>query len=458
MLNYKKLRLGFSLRLSILPPLLLVSLSSFIRFFGAKSHIIDYNYPPLQLSYISLLLFIAGSAWLAYISFLNFRANSRISELKAAVFLIPILVAPPSTTNDLQVYNYQGYFLHQNIDPYKAISLKDREENPFYQVVSVQYREIKSKYGPIWIGISALASALGSFYSMYFYKLINFGVLLFLLHYDRKLKFQYTWLWLSALGIVEIIGQGHNDLLSIAACFVLLNGYSTNNGFKNGLFALLIPLTKMLYFPFMFINLLKLFNSNRKSFYISLLVQITGLCAWYLIHKSSLISSFKTGVSMRPSGSWADVFYELGRILLNENFDHRVSSIFFQLLGLFLFSIVSVAAVSKKGINFRVLSSILIFGCMVYFSIFIPRLFPWYLLFFIPLFGSLNTRQKSLFFILSFFSVIQGSMHLFNPDLSVTPVILITSSTFLSLLTMLFILKLQIKELLSDNKPAPSPN
>jgi hypothetical protein len=49
-------------------------------------------------------------------------------------------------------------------------------------------------------------------------------------------------------------------------------------------------------------------------------------------------------------------------------------------------------------------------------------------------------------------------MHLFNPNLSVTPVILITSSTFLSLLTMLFILKLQIKELLSENKPAPSPN
>lgn len=443
-------RLLSSIKNPVIWPILLISISSFLRFWGAESHIIDLHFPPIAIGLICITLFLIGAAWLSVLSYENFRDNRKISLMQSAFLLLPILIAPPSTSNDLQVYMYQGAFLQNQLDPYKDIQLIEREKNPFFKIVSNQYKEIHSKYGPVWIGISAATSKMGSFFGMYLFKILNYVILLFLIGYSKKINERFTWLWLSAIPIIEIVGQGHNDLLSVAICFLLFMGYSEKNGFKNGLLALLIPLTKMIYFPFMFLNLLNLLKSDRKSFYLSLLIQVAGLVGWYFIHPYSLLSSFKTGVSMRPSGSWADVFYEIGNAFLNGSFHANFYSEIFQCIGLVVFCVVGILAIRKRGLNMHVGSSLLILGCIVYFSIFIPRLFPWYLLFFIPLFQQLNPKQKSVFFILSFFGVMQGSMHFFNPENQFIRVPLITTSTFLTLICLLYMLQMHIKAELTN--------
>lgn len=445
MLSLKKLL--FAKHLGLLIPSLLLSIASWVRYIGAKSWIIDFNYPPLDLGLVSVFLFILGGIWLSIFTYKHFKNRTSISIKESALLLFPLLLSPPSTTNDLQVYLYHGQFINQNLDPYSEISTELRSTNPYYERVADQYKHIKSKYGPAWIGISAQIATLNSDWNIWVFKMLNFLFILLLLVHVQNYSSRTTWLWISTLPAIEFIGQGHNDLLSIVICYFLLESKRLKGGLKNGLVALLIPLTKMLYFPFMALNLVKLFQTNKKNFYTSLLVQIVGLVVWYFLHPDSLLGAFTTGASMRPSGTWADIIYELGKVVFDPNIGHKKISMIFEIIGLGIFCLYSFKAYRLGSIK---IESILIFGILVYFSLFIPRLFPWYYVFMLLFFNAFNKKQQAYFFTASFFAVCQGSTHFLNPSTPILPAVIIGLTTFLSLIYLTLIVRIEYKKLNSS--------
>jgi hypothetical protein len=436
----------FHKNLSLFIPSSLLSIASWIRFKGAKSWIIDFNYPPLDLGLVAIFLFIIGALWLSIFTYKRFKNNTSISIKESALLLLPLLLSPPSTTNDLQVYLYHGQFINQNLDPYSDLSTEVRSTNPYFERVTDQYKSIKSKYGPLWIGISAQIAKLNSDWNIWIFKILNYLFVLVLLIHVRNYSARNKWLWISTLPAIEFIGQGHNDLLSIVICYFLLESKSLNGGLKNGLVALLIPLTKMLYFPFMALNLAKLFQASKKEFSISLSVQILGLAIWYFSHPASLFGSFTTGVSMRPSGTWADIVYELGKVVYDSNIGFKNISLLFELIGLGIFCVYAYKSYRLGSIK---IESTLMFGTLVYFSLFIPRLFPWYYAFMVLFFNAFNKQQQTYFFTASFFAVCQGSTHFLNPSTPILPAVIIGLSTFLALIYLSLIVRIEYKKLTS---------
>ena len=433
---------------ALLFPVLLLSSSSWLRFIGCESWVIDGNYPPINLGWLCFLMFVSGALLITLVTYTNFKNKVGISNYSVFLVLFPLLCSPPSTTNDLQIYLYQGHFVHQQLDPYGEISHLEREKNPYYTNVAEQYREIKSKYGPFWIGISAIASELKMPWNMVVFKAINFLILCILVYFLNRNKSEYVWLWLSTIPLVEFVGQGHNDLLSIATGFLLLGAKSSKSGVFNGIAALMIPFTKLLYFPIMAINLAKLIRVNRTGFYISFAIQMAGIGVWYFWHKGSLISSLLTGTVMRPSGSWADIFYEICKAVMQREVPFGRISLIFEILGLVWFFLFIAIIIRSKRITIEAFESVVVFGTLVYFSVFIPRLFPWYFLFLALIFNKFSAKQQGLFYCLSFVGVCQGAVHFFDPEESIIPTITIMLTTFFSLLLLLSISMIEFRKYL----------
>jgi len=132
--------------------------------------------------------------------------------------------------------------------------------------------------------------------------------------------------------------------------------------------------------------------------------------------------------------------YELGKVVYDSNIGFKNISLFFELIGLGIFCLYVYKSYRLGSIK---IESILMFGTLVYFSLFIPRLFPWYFAFMVLFFNAFNKKQQGYFFTASFFAVCQGSTHFLNPSTPILPAVIIGLSTFLALIYLSLIVRIE---------------
>ncbi len=181
---------------------------------------------------VAMALVFAGAALLAagWIGLGRFAAGERTGWLVAiaAVWLTPLVLAPPLFSGDVFSYLAQGTILHLGHNPYTTApaALAGFGQDHVLSAVSPFWRHTTSPYGPLFLGLmSVVVSITGSHLIAGVLltralELVGVGLLaIYVPQLARALgadRARATWLAvLSPLLALELIAGAHNDVLMI---------------------------------------------------------------------------------------------------------------------------------------------------------------------------------------------------------------------------------------------------
>ncbi len=169
-----------------------------------------------------------SSAWLGVGARLRRRDNTRLSQLwtLAAIWCLPLLVAPPVFSRDIYSYLAQGAIFHLGRNPYHEAPaiLAQLGQRHLLDAVSPFWRQTTAPYGPAFIAISgAIVAVSGShlILAAIVARLPELGGLVLLAVFVPRLArrlgadpVRATWIAVtSPLVVCQLIGAGHNDAL-----------------------------------------------------------------------------------------------------------------------------------------------------------------------------------------------------------------------------------------------------
>jgi len=149
--------------------------------------------------------------------------NRRWIMTGVAVLLAVAVAAPPEGSRDLWSYAMYGHIVaHYHRNPYQN-QPENFASDPILNRVDPHWRETKSVYGPVFIGLAAAGSALAGRPAgnnrLVFQTMAALALLLclFLLYKSGADAGTLAFLGLNPVVIVSIVNGGHNDLLVGAA-------------------------------------------------------------------------------------------------------------------------------------------------------------------------------------------------------------------------------------------------
>jgi hypothetical protein len=169
----------------------------------------------------NLLLLLGAFAGLATLIVLEQRRRtlSRGLVIGATGALLAIaVVVPPVQSNDLWLYAAYGRMIsHHGTSPYAAPPSRIRDD-PLYPRVDRIWRGTRSLYGPGFIAIAAVGTAVTGDSALatrlLFQGLAAAAVLIALLLVDRRTKDPMAWLLVGVNPmVVGVVNGGHNDAL-----------------------------------------------------------------------------------------------------------------------------------------------------------------------------------------------------------------------------------------------------
>lgn len=399
----------------------LLFLAGWFRFCFTGQFIVDGNYPLLPTALAIGLLVIGSIVCLSRAGLRlhrypvrDFSAWVRTRRWPLLISFTLLVFTPPLLSNDLFSYLYYGRFSLSGYDPYQEATFRHAASNVFYAYTSPLYQQTTCKYGPLALITTFLPAASGSVWAgLLAYKFINalFVLLLFFQtgKYPRLLPFFFT-----AVLLIEVTGQGHNDGLAIYFGLLLLQAARGGNGMMAALWGLCMLLSKFLYLPLIVVAGSMLLPSWKKSIgYAGMLA--AGLLSWYFIHPLSLTTPVLSGMGLRPSGSWADVSLAALRVAAPQWADTAAIIRFFQGVGIGACLYILGAFIYRRQFHFSSLPRLLAYFVLVYFIVYLHRLFPWYMLFLLPLAILLPYMDMRWMTVSLGLFVAQGLVHQFIP-------------------------------------------
>jgi hypothetical protein len=184
-------------------------------------------------------LFVLALAWLGLGAWLRGAgAEDGVRPLLVAglVWAIPPLLGPALFSSDVYSYLAQGDLLRLGINPYvHGPAALAAHHAPLLATVSPFWRHTPAPYGPLFVGLAAVAAAIAGSHVVLGVLLLRAvelaGLALLAFAVPRLARDlgvdarRATWLAvISPLIIVEVVGGGHNDglMAGLLACAVML--------------------------------------------------------------------------------------------------------------------------------------------------------------------------------------------------------------------------------------------
>jgi len=413
----------------------LFALAGWIRFACTGQLTVDNNYCSAPVSYIICALVAASVTLLSFASLRLLRHDAPVvSPMVRAISIVLLIACPPLLSNDVFSYLYYGEFAFA--DPYSSSIIAFADENTFYSYISPVYKDTLCVYGPLSLLACMLPAIAGNVWiSLLLYKLVNVCFYLLLLRrakpYPRLLPVIF-----SSVLLLEIVAQGHNDIIAIYFIFAAIDAALHRKSVTSAMFGLFMLLSKILYFPFLFICGILLFRHSIRKGLLWLGLTISGIAAWYFVHPASLTGPLATGHSLRTSGSWADLMFEFIKVLQPGWENAPLLTRLFQAVALLSCLVIFLLFLRKRKLPADELPVLVSLFIIPYFVFFIHRLFPWYMVFTIPLF--LMNRHLDVKWLIAGMAVfvLQGLVHQFPSGTAPATVIIVaTTMATLVLLT-----------------------
>ena len=154
------------------------------------------------------------------------RADTRTTVFAAALWSLPIFLAPALFSGDMYSYLAQGDLLRHGIDPYHhgPAALAAVHQTRILHAVSPFWWHTTAPYGPLFVGLAATASAIAGSHLVVGVVLLRVvelpGLVLLAVYVPRLARAlgadpnRASWLVLaSPLALLELVGGGHNDAL-----------------------------------------------------------------------------------------------------------------------------------------------------------------------------------------------------------------------------------------------------
>lgn len=154
------------------------------------------------------------------------RADARTTVWAAALWALPLFLGPALFSGDVYSYLAQGDLLRHGIDPYHhgPAALAGVHQTAVLHAVSPIWWHTTAPYGPLFVGLAAIASAIAGSHLVLGVVLLRAielpGLALLAVYVPRLARAlgadadRATWLVLaSPLVLLELVGGAHNDAL-----------------------------------------------------------------------------------------------------------------------------------------------------------------------------------------------------------------------------------------------------
>ena len=332
---------------------------------------VDDRFVPFLSGYLAMVVI-----YLVAVYFVCQRVNTPKSTaglvLVVAVFIrLPFLFAPPELSDDIYRYVWDGRVQRAGINPYRyapqAHELRDLRD-PLYQ--GINNKDISTIYPPLMQFVFASATAISE--SLIWMKgvfvLIDLAVIALLMGLLKMAGMNalkaviYAW---SPLVIVEVAGNGHNDVLGLAFLLAAHGAVFLEKDISSVVFLCFSGLTKLMGFILA-----------------PLFVRSVRTRAWLALPVTSLIVSMPyTGVG---SGAFQGLFAYGTRWRANDS----LFALVYQATGSLDLSKAIVAGALGGLMGYLILRRIPpLRGCYLAIGailLFTTTLHPWYLMWIVP--------------------------------------------------------------------------
>ncbi|MHB8694031.1 MAG: polyprenol phosphomannose-dependent alpha 1,6 mannosyltransferase MptB [Solirubrobacteraceae bacterium] len=154
------------------------------------------------------------------------RADRRTLLIAGGVWALPLLVGPALFSHDMYSYLAQGDLLRHGVNPYQhgPAALAAVHQSGVLGTVSPIWRHTTAPYGPLFVGLAAIVSAISGSHLVIGVLLMRAlelpGLVLLAVFVPRLARTlgadadRATWLAVaSPLVLLELVGGGHNDAL-----------------------------------------------------------------------------------------------------------------------------------------------------------------------------------------------------------------------------------------------------